>query len=566
MVTGVTAVLATMVAAGPALPAGAITGPPSAPQGYGFDNTPNLIVGGGSDTTAKAMLNITDLYNASAVNNGCHHDTSSTATQNKCDGTTDQAYNQSNWDGDTVGEANPTGSGGGRNALLDLNGIQTYNGTANSISNPGRTDAVTFTTGSATVADTAITAADRGKLVTSTDPGLPKPVYVGTVTAGTGFSLSATADPSQQKDDPYTGAGGAGSIVVSRYGCVPAATSPGPVPDFGRSSSTPTLTGQANCGSELNASTFWGFGQDQIEVVGFNSHGAKLNSLTGGSLSAVQLDNIWGCKNGTGTLINGHNRMTWSDIDPTVFAGDHADIIPWQMNTGSGTYNQFKAYVAGASGDASFDPNTSGGTGCARALNAGGSQPLENDVKPLINDPSNATFGTGNDNPENWLWWSSFGVLSAFPFTSGVTRAGTLYQATAAAVGTGTSSFLPSTSLTSQYPIKRTLWNVSRKGDADCPAVLTAGVRTCDFTGQPGPTIGAGPTTDLNVAGATTGPGGAVREFMRFICRQSAAQQGLDPYTGNNQFLGITSAINGAGFTVLPAASRTPGSRCQVLT
>ena len=95
---------------------------------------------------------------------------------------------------------------------------------------------------------------------------------------------------------------------------------------------------------------------------------------------------------------------------------------------------------------------------------------------------------------------------------------------------------------------------------------MTAGVRACDFTGQPGPTVGAGPATDLNVTGATSGPGGAVREFTRWLCRNSAALQGVDPFSGINEFLNITGAINGAGFTVVPTANRTAGSRCQVLT
>lgn len=54
-----------------------------------------------------------------------------------------------------------------------------------------RTDTATVTNGSATVADTSITAADQGKLVTGT--GIPINTYVGTVTAGTSFLLSSSA-------------------------------------------------------------------------------------------------------------------------------------------------------------------------------------------------------------------------------------------------------------------------------------------------------------------------------------------------------------------------------------
>ena len=52
--------------------------------------------------------------------------------------------------------------------------------------------------------------------------------------------------------------------------------------------------------------------------------------------------------------------------------------------------------------------------------------------------------------------------------------------------------------------------------------------------------------------GPSTGTSGAVREFIRWMCRPGIAQQGLDPFTGNNYFNEITGALIGAGFTVLP--------------
>lgn len=55
----------------------------------------------------------------------------------------------------------------------------------------GRTDTATVTSGSATVADTAITALDQGRAVTGT--GVPANTYVGTVTAGVSFLLSSSA-------------------------------------------------------------------------------------------------------------------------------------------------------------------------------------------------------------------------------------------------------------------------------------------------------------------------------------------------------------------------------------
>src|SRR5262249_1904806 len=155
--------------------AGAITAPPA---GYGFDGHPDVIVTGGSDTTAKMMLSLADLWNQSGINNGCHHSQNSTATtvptipadpnpnsvfQNACD-QADVPFHLSNYDGDTLANANPTGSGAGRNALEGTNGGH-YEGTVNVFGNPGRTDAgVIFHANSAIVQDDSITGADVGKL------------------------------------------------------------------------------------------------------------------------------------------------------------------------------------------------------------------------------------------------------------------------------------------------------------------------------------------------------------------------------------------------------------------
>jgi hypothetical protein len=240
-------------------------------------------------------------------------------------------------------------------------------------------------------------------------------------------------------------------------------------------------------------------------------------------------------------------------------------IVPWQMNTASGTFATFQSYITNnASGvPAGWSPN---GQSCDRKLvngyPAGGTQPLENDIKPLINEPASLSSSlSSNDDPENWIWWGSFGVFSAFPFTSSVPRGGTQYQAIAAPVN----GVLPSTSgiIANTYPIGRTLFHVSRKQDADCPHTVPG---TCDFPGHPGPTLPGGSGTDLNVAGPSGGIGGAVRELTRFVCRASSAQEGLDPYTGTNFFTEITGAINGAGFTVVPSSLRSSGSRCDVLS
>ncbi len=331
----------------------------------------------------------------------------------------------------------------------------------------------------------------------------------------------------------------------------------GPNVDYGRSSRGPkTTSGAAPCGNELTADTYWGYAQDGIEVAVFNSRGAEAQAAPSPAFTAQQLFNIWNCAGGTGT----GGRMRWSDVIPSITPGgaDDADIVPWQMNTSSGTYATFQSYIVNnATGvPTGWSPN---GQSCDRKL-ASGNVPLENDIKQLVNDPVALGTGASADNPVNWIWWGSFGVFSAFPYDSSFTRSGTTVQAIAAPVN----GILPSTSriIANTYPIGRTLYHVTRKMDADC--AKTAGA--CNFVGNPGPAIVSTSTTDLNVTGGSSGISGAVREYTRFICRGSALQQGFDPYTGTNLFSEITTAINNAGFTVVPSALRTAGSRCQVLS
>ena len=171
-----------------------------------------------------------------------------------------------------------------------------------------------------------------------------------------------------------------------------------------------------------------------------------------------------------------------------------------------------------------------------------------------MNSPASlSTAANSVNNPANWIWWGSFGAFSAYPATSKTVRSGTTVTAIAAPVN----GVLPSTSgiIANTYPIGRTLYHVTRKNDADCPK--TSG--TCNFTANPGPAIAAG-GTDLNVTGATSGSRGAVREYTRFLCRGSAAQQGSDPFTGVNLFSGITGALNKNGFTVVPVGLRVRGA------
>ena len=325
----------------------------------------------------------------------------------------------------------------------------------------------------------------------------------------------------------------------------------GPNADFARSSRGPKTTGGnvIGAGNELSVDTFWGYAQDGIEIVSFNNRGTQLQGDHTG-LTPNELFGIFNC-----------TITQWSQVPSLGIApGSATDgpIVPWGINTSSGTFATFQSYIqSNASGVPSgWSPD---GQACDRKL-SNGIFPFENDLKPIINDPASlSASATSTDNPENWITWGSFGDMSAFPFKSAVTR-GIKYQSKPAPVN----GIIPSSQkvLLNTYPIGRTLFHVTRKQDADCPKTGSS----CDFAGHPGPAISGG-ITDMSVTGGTSGIGGSVREFTRFLCRGDSTQQKSDPYTGINEFDGITAAVNSSGFTTVPFALQTDsGTRCDVIS
>jgi hypothetical protein len=472
--------VATIVGAGvlalPALAAAPAVASP--PTGYSFDNTPHVIVGGGSDTTYRAMVGITSLYNATT---GCAVVTAVGPTLNTCSvpsPNNPETNTLGNYQHDTVGQAYPAGSGAG---IASLN-----------------------------------------------------------------------CAPGTQASIQYYGA--------ANPNCTFSGTSY-PNVDFARSSRAPkTSGGNISGGNELTGDTFWGFAQDGIEVGSFNNRGTFLQSKAGaGALTPTEIFHIWNC-----------DYTTWSQVPSLGIAPGAANdgpIIVFGMNSSSGTYGTMNTWVINnaVGAPSTFTVNAKP---CDHALSTGLFS-FENDVKPILNDvAANGIDGSGpglsnsasaHNNPENFIWFSSFGEMSAFPHKSSTTISGTKYQFIASPIN----GVLPSTSniINNTYPIGRTLYHVTLKTDADCPK--TSG--SCDFVGNPGPALPGG-GTDLGMAGASSGKGGAVLEFTRFICRASAAQQSIDSYTGLNLFNEITSAINQAGYTTVPFSLRSSGSRCAVLS
>jgi ABC-type phosphate transport system substrate-binding protein len=331
--------------------------------------------------------------------------------------------------------------------------------------------------------------------------------------------------------------------------------------DMGRSSrKLKTASGEAIGGNELAVDTSWGFAQDGLEITAWNDRAAQIQGLGGTALATSDYFHIWNC-----------DWTMWDQVPELgISPGDPTDgpIVAWGMNPGSGTYGTFNDWMFGIGTEPASNPPSGAPSGwkadnqaCVRKL-ANGTYPFENNTAALINDPAALSNSAASvDNPNNWIWFGSFGELSTFPHKSAATRGGTLYQSSDLPVQGIRPN--PSNILNGTWQMGRTIWHITRNQEADCPQTVPG---TCDFVGHPGPAIPSTATTDLNVTGPTSGNGGAIREFTRWLCRQNANQQGTDPYTGLNYFGEISTAINNAGFTLVPNSLKTGGSRCRVIT
>lgn len=498
---------------------------------YGFDGNANLIVGGGSTTLfymAQQLANLWDDTSSCTTNNSSYAPTSGSTQSypqaapgafNQCNPTTQTQSGGSaggNYDGDTVAIATPAGSSTG---IASLNGYSAAAGTG------------TY-------------------------------AY-----EGTNASIPTSGDANSQNG------------LSNGYGTV----------DFAMSSRAGKTSG-GNCagGNELAAScdTFWGVASDGVSIFTFNSSAGAYASNSGG-FSAQDLYNIyedvdttWGQLPEWQAETSAYDSANGTTSDPNLPASN-APIVPYAMNSTSGTFADFVNWVkANASSSdpnlSSFSPNTYGrelsnGSGTNNVL------PLENDVKPLIVDAENnggtyagqtyaagiSTSATSVQNPVNWIWFGSYGLLNKFPYLSGGTVGGTTFSTAPVPVaysGDTTNGITPSPGniANGTYPIPRTLSFVTKTADATCPVVNSA----CNLNG--GPTNGNG-NADANVNGATSGKGGAVREFMRFLCRKTTSLANpTDPYTGNSLGTEIQTAISNSGFEAIPVASRSANSACNV--
>jgi hypothetical protein len=375
---------------------------PTPLTGYGFDGNAHLVVGGGSTTLYKIAQGVADLYNSTAscaTNNSTYNPaTSGGATAypqtnpafNQCSPTS-QTYSGvaagGNYDGDTIAIAAPDGSSTG---IASLNGY--HGGTSATYAYEGT----------------------NANLQTSGDPNSGSSLSNGGVTSPSGYT--------------------------NGYGTV----------DFALSSRAAKTTG-GNCpigGNELSCDTFWGVAADGVEVFTWGSTQGSTtddtNTASSSGLTATDLYNIYSCKDTTWGQVSGYSA------DPSAYPPAASPIVPWSMNSNSGTFADFNNYVTANDGtngaiggagsttlsntDASMytggttNPQPASSTGCVRELStADGTFPLENDVKPIVNYVSDTTNSGGGglstdtastNNPANWVWFGSYGLLTAYSYLS----------------------------------------------------------------------------------------------------------------------------------------------------
>jgi hypothetical protein len=539
--------------------------------GYGIDGAAHSITGGGSAMTWQLMSNLSTEY---GVAPGCPDTPPSVLPANAdldtCTLPLPRTNSLGNFDHDTVSQAAATGSAAGISTLNQDQGGSVdgdcYSGgaivqrladptpCASSTNARFVSDGVT-TDASATVtsATAHFTAADIGKAIQG-ETNIPSGETIVSIPNSTTAVMSSPAN-------------GSATSVLLEIGAF------GPTVDVVRSGVPPKTTGGSCTGGDERAcDTFWGFAEDGIQIDEFN------DSSCLGNLTFSDLLSIW---NGT-TKTWGALASLDSGSNALCVGGRSASdpIIPWGMNPVSDDYGVFQTLLA-ASGAV---PSAAG---TDQALHdSTGDFPLGDDVKPLVNDVANfgiphpvsgnacasglsATLSSPCD-PDNWVWWSSYGLFSVNPSTSSVTIAG----ATVSAFPGEVNGKVPSKSnvFAGTYSMVHSLFHVTKAADATCPVMSGS----CDFLDNPGPAIGAGTTLcqngpggtcDLNVVGApgNNGISGAVREFTRWLCRSGASQQSVDPFTGLNFDAVITSDISASGFTKVPTTLVSRGSRCFVV-
>jgi hypothetical protein len=200
--------------------------------------------------------------------------------------------------------------------------------------------------------------------------------------------------------------------------------------------------------------------------------------------------------------------VTWAQLGDT--GPNSADpVLPFGMNSASGTFGSFNTFV--------------GGTANTGACVVG--TPFENDVSQLKSSAPVDLLTRYNSG--QGLWWISGATQTAFPNLS----------ATLSPMNVNSVSYTTTTG----YPLRRNVSYVARDADAQW-------------------TVGG-------LAGAGVGKAGAVREFLRFLCRTTNHTVDLNTQgkgaVADSYVTRISGAIQQSGFSTSVGGTNTAFGRCK---
>jgi hypothetical protein len=277
--------------------------------------------------------------------------------------------------------------------------------------------------------------------------------------------------------------------------------------------------------STAEAATLSQFGFARDALIPITMSGRSIPGI-----ATADLTRIYNCQNPAGAPGN----YIWSDLGDTgPNAGD--PVIPVGMNSGSGTANAYASFI-GLTNAAGINAKT-----CVHKLGSG-TAPFENDLKQIKNDTAVPAGLTGPDATTpmatlyaagKTLWWMSYAAQKALPDQA----------QTAAAVPVNGIAASTATVNNGSFPFTRYVYQVARKSDIT-------------------PTVSSGSAAAQLATGATLGKGGAVREYLTWMCKFNASHA-LNGDDGQNLGGQIDAAIVSAGFNTVPSNQRQWG-KCRL--
>jgi ABC-type phosphate transport system substrate-binding protein len=552
-------------AAALAVPLLAISPASAAPTDYSWDGSAHIITGGGSDTTYKAMVGITTVYDGAP---GCAVTTASGVDLGDCaaaiptPGNPGDGVNLGNAERDTVAEANPTGSGAGISALA--NGT-VYNGANNGHGN----DRIAF--------------ARSSRAPKSTELNNGSNSVTGWGFAQDGVQITVFNQLGQYLNNPGSPIGGAltfndlwaiydcqvsnwneidgrtvGGHTLSDLNIAPGSALDGPIVPWGMNSASGTYGTFSTFVQNGASPTDSTFDPNAHHVTGGTSP-TCVQSLNNNDGSHYPLEND--IKGITGD----YNATTGRGAPVADSSGTHNDVhnpknwIWWDSYGEMSTFPYKSAQTVGGVAIQSY-PGPINGVLPSTGNIGGNSYPMGRTLYHVtLKSQADCPHASVGDDT------CAFGANPGPTVTGGVADLGVVGPTNRAVTADSDST---TAVLTSNPTGQFTANDVGKTVTGTCLLGAPTVTKIIGFTDTSHVTLNrnASSTTSSCSITVVDGPGAAVKEFTRFLCRQSALQHTVDPYFGTNDFTLITQAITGAGFTTVPSALRTTGSRCKVLS